>query len=43
LPTRVKNKRERYTAYADRALSDMQISIEQLADPTFEIATIQPN
>ena len=33
LPKRVKNKRERYSAYADRALQDLQESIQTLNDP----------
>lgn len=33
LPKRIKNKRERYAAYADRALDDMASSIDTLQDP----------
>jgi methylenetetrahydrofolate--tRNA-(uracil-5-)-methyltransferase len=33
LPRRIKNKRERYAAYAERALAHLRASIELLADP----------
>lgn len=33
LPDKVKNKRDRYGAYADRALEDLQASVFALADP----------
>jgi len=33
LPTRVKGKRDRYAAYAQRALTDLDASITALADP----------
>ena len=33
LPTKVKNKRERYSAYSDRALDDLQKSIQLMSDP----------
>ncbi len=33
LAQRVKNKRQRYTAYADRALGDLEMTIAQSADP----------
>lgn len=40
LPKRVKNKRDRYAAYADRALADMQGSIATLNDAYFERHTV---
>jgi methylenetetrahydrofolate--tRNA-(uracil-5-)-methyltransferase len=33
LPRQVRNKRERYAAYVERALADLQMSIAGLADP----------
>jgi folate-dependent tRNA-U54 methylase TrmFO/GidA len=33
LERRIKNKRERYQAYAERALHDLRISVDGLQDP----------
>lgn len=41
LPQRIKNKRDRYTAYADRALHDLTTSIETLEDSGFAEAISQ--
>lgn len=38
LPQRVKNKRDRYTMYAERALADMEISIQQLTGIELDFA-----
>lgn len=39
LPTRIKNKRERYAAYAARAREDMEGAIAQLNDPHLVVET----
>lgn len=39
LPKHIKNKRERYTAYADRAIASMRASIATLQDPYFSLDT----
>jgi methylenetetrahydrofolate--tRNA-(uracil-5-)-methyltransferase len=41
LDTRVKNKRDRYQAYAARALADLSSTIEQLADPYLNVGEIE--
>lgn len=38
LPQQVKNKRDRAAQYASRAIKDMQLSIESLADDTMPVA-----
>ena len=40
LATKVKNKRERYSAYSDRALDDLQKSIQLMSDPYLSNITI---
>jgi methylenetetrahydrofolate--tRNA-(uracil-5-)-methyltransferase len=42
LAEKVKNKRDRYNAYADRALQDMKTSIETLSDPILSQSAISP-
>ena len=43
LPTRVKGKRERYAAYADRALADLEASIQALDDHYVLEAPVTPD
>jgi methylenetetrahydrofolate--tRNA-(uracil-5-)-methyltransferase len=40
LGERVKNKRDRYAAYADRAMADLQFALQQSGDPRLESPTV---
>lgn len=37
LPQHIKNKRERYMAYVERALADLRVSVASLADPYLDL------
>jgi methylenetetrahydrofolate--tRNA-(uracil-5-)-methyltransferase len=40
LGERVKNKRDRYSAYADRAMTDLQLALQQSGDPLLKLPTM---